>query len=382
MNAIQKIFYRGQQLFSLGAVLTALCLALTSQVFAVPEADKPDTGLPLPKWIIIEGRQVEAGTLPALGGGLWPDDFNPDEIIHPPMASSLAEGSIAASTGEQDLWLRFLPRSLFGSRRVAEPALAEQPLTELSDEAWLACEKAGGTTRLLDPQGLLSETQSEDLSRLLSFHSEQAGVTAWILLIDARQKLPQDADLSKLASGELARGSACLAVYPVGAPERARLFFTRSVTEAPTTAYLESLLNGCIREAGLSPDPVEQLQRFATQLSIRLFWLERAYPVLKPKAKESPQVIEVAEPMKEVTSTESIATAPSKFFSLWQTVKNYLPIAAALIVLLVVLVLALLRWRKRRQRLSVFLLPDFDPQHETRYGGQHCGGCGTSINFG
>lgn len=362
--------------------MTSLCLALTSQVFAEPENDKPDTGLPLPKWIIIEGRQAEADAPPALGGGLWPDDFNPDEIIHPPMASTLSEGSIAASTSDQDLWLRFLPRSLFGSRRAAEPAPAEQPLSELSDEAWLVCEKVGGTTRLLDPQGLLSEAQSEDLSRLLSFHSEQAGVTAWILLLDARQKLPQDADLSKLASGELAKGSACLAVYPLGAPERARLFFTRSVMEAPTPAYLESLINGCIREAGLSPDPVEQLQRFATQLSIRLFWLERAYPVLKPKPKEAPQDIEVAEPMKEVTSTESIASAPSKFVGLWQRAKYYLSIAVSLLVLLVIIAIGVLRWRKRRQRMTDFRLPDFDPNHETRFGGAHCGGCGASIHFG
>ncbi len=381
MKTLPTSFTRGFHLCRMGQILTAALLTLTPQFFAQSDSDKPDAILPLPKWIVIEGRPTEAATPPPLGGGLWPDDFNPDEIVHPPLTAAANEG-VAAAPGEEELWLRFLPRSLFRSRHAAEPAPAEQPLTELSDEAWRVCEKASGTTRLLDPQGLLSETQSEDLSRLLAFHSEQAGVTAWILLIDARQKLPQDADLSKLASGELARGSSCLAVYPIGAPERARLFFTRSVSEAPSSAYLESLLNGCIREAGLSPDPVEQLQRFATQLSIRLFWLERAYPVLKPKPKESPQVIELAEPMKEVTSTESVASAPSKFFSLWQNVKNYLPAAAALLVLLIALVLALLRWRKRRQRMTEFRLPDFDPQLKTRFGGPHCGGCGASIHFG
>lgn len=371
----------GAHRWRLEIALTTIGLALSPFVFSQSEPDRTDTVLPLPKWIIIEGRPAESGVLPVLGGGLWPDDFNPDEIIHPPMAAAANEGGTALP-GEQELWLRFLPRSLFGSRRATEPAPAEQPLTEMSDEAWHVCEKASGTTRLLDPQGLLSETQSEDLSRLLAFHSEQAGVSAWILLIDARQTLPQNADLSRLASGELAKGSACLAVYPVGAPERARLFFTRSVSEAPSSAYLESLRNGCIREAGLSPDPVEQLQRFATQLSIRLFWLERAYPVLKPKAKESPQVIEVAEPMKEVTSTEFIARPPSKFISLWQGIKHYVAGVVALVVLLALLALVVLRWRKRRQRLTVFRLPDFDPNHETRFGGPHCGGCGSSIHFG
>lgn len=381
MKTEQTVFPLRVHLSWMGSILVATCLTTTAQFFAQSESDKPDAVLPLPKWIVIEGRPTEAGTQPALGGGLWPDDFNPDDIIHPPMEAAANE-IVAALPGEQELWLRFLPRSLFGSRRATEPAPAEQPLTELSDEAWRVCEKATGTTRLLDPQGLLSETQSEDLSRLLAFHSEQAGVTAWVLLLDARQKLPSDADLSKLASGELARGPACLAVYPVGAPERARLFFTRSVSESSTSAYLEALLNGCIRDAGLTPDPVEQLQRFATQLSIRLFWLERAYPVLKPKPKESPLVIEVSEPMKEVTSTESIASAPSKFTNLWQKAKYYLIAAVALFFILAIVAIGLLRWRKRRQRMMEFRLPEFDPHHEVRFGGPHCGGCGASIHFG
>ncbi len=381
MRTIHRPPPRGTRLCSLWFGLAIASLAPWFVAFSQTESDKPDAVLPLPKWIVIEGRPADTATPPVLGGGLWPDDFNPNDIIHPPMAAAANEGANALP-GEQELWLRFLPRSLFASRRAVEPT--PEPLTELSAEAWHACEKASGTTRLLDPQGLLAETQSQDLSRLLAFHSEQAGVTAWILLIDGRQKLPQNADLSRLASGELERGPACLAVYPVGAPQRARLFFTRSVAEAPSSTYLEALLHGCIREAGISPDPIEQLQRFATQLSIRLFWLERAYPTLKPtpKPKDSPRAIEVAEPLKEVASTEAIAAAPSKYIDLWQGTKNYLLAAVALVILLAIVGILLLRWRKRRQRMMEFRLPDFDPNHEVRFGGPHCGGCGSSIHFG
>jgi len=271
---------------------------------------------------------------------------------------------------------------LFGANRLLEPAPADQPLTEMPAEAWRACENASGSTRLLDPQGLLSETQGEDLTRLLAFHSEQAGVSAWILLVDSRQKLPSDADLSKLASGELARSTTCLAVYSFGAPARTRLFLTQSVSQAAAPGYLESLLNGCVREASLSPDPVEQLQRFATQLSIRLFWLERAYPVLKPKVVETPHAMETPESLSEVISIESSVAPPSKFLVFWRSAKYYISAAGGLLVLFVLILIAFARWRKRRNRMKVWRLPDFDHHHETRFGGPHCGGCGASIHFG
>lgn len=381
MTAIATFPLTRQQNCAVIGGLAAIFLALAGAASSQSEPDKPDAVLPLPKWIIIEGHPVEAGTVPELGGGLWPDDFKAEDIIHSSSSMAANEGGPPLPS-EEELWMRFLPRSLFGARLLTQPAPAEQPQTELSDEAWHACEKASGASHLLDPQGLLSETQSEDLSRLLAFHSEQAGVTAWILLIDARQKLPHDADLTKLASGAVAKGASCLAVYPLGAPERTRLFFTSSVTQAPTPSYLDTLINGCVREAGLSSDPVEQLQRFATQLSIRLFWLERAYPVLKPKPKETPSIIEVSEPMKEITSIESVVRVPSKFVGIWQGAKYHLAGAAALVAILALLVIAVIRWRKRRQRLTVFRLPDFDSNHETRYGGPHCGGCGSSIHFG
>jgi len=350
---------------------------------AVPE--RADGGLALPQW-------EDSSTTSLPGSGLWPDDFNPALIVHPAMLSP-GEGDAAQAQpaeevqAEEDSWLRFLPRSLFSNRK-QQPAI-EPVIADLPAEHLRAIEDAPGDDRVLDPQGILGEAQSEELTRLLAFHAENAGVEARFLLLDADQQLPPGTDLSRIASGEIVRGSVCLVVYPLGAPQRARLFLTRNVTQEVPPAYLESLAAACRRDAAETPDAAEQLQRFATQLSIRLFWLERAYPTVKPEPVLStlPTVRSSEPPSVQSLSEVTLPGAPPARdrLALDRVSRQWLPYVglglAGLLCAAMVSTL-LIRWRRRRHSQSVWLLSDDELRHPARFGGPHCGGCGASVKYG
>lgn len=360
----------------------SVVLAASAQA-AEGAPEKADGGLALPQW-------EDSATASFPSSGLWPEDFNPALIIHPPMPSP-GEGDAAQAAqeaqAEEDSWLRFLPRGLFSNRK-PQPVI-EPPIVDLPVEHLRAIENAQGGERVLDPQGILGEAQSEELTRLLAFHAENAGVEARFLLLDADQQLPPGTDLSRIASGEIVRRSVCLVVYPLGAPQRARLFLTRNVTQEVPPSYLESLAAACRRDAAETPDAAEQLQRFATQLSIRLFWLERAYPAVKPESvlaalpalqrSEPPSV----QSLSEVTLPG--ATPVRDRLTLDAVNRQWLPyvgLGLAVILFAAMVSTLLLRWRRRRQSQSVWLLSEDELHHPARFGGPHCGGCGASVKYG
>ena len=63
--------------------------------------------------------------------------------------------------------------------------------------------------------------------------------------------------------------------------------------------YLRGILQACVQDAMRASDPIEQLQRFATQLSIRLIWMDRAYPGIFVQPESVPE----AQPPVPVTLT-------------------------------------------------------------------------------
>lgn len=299
----------------------------------------------------------------------------------------LSNGEQAAANVADDSWLRFLPRSLFSNRKV--PETIEPALVDISAEALRAGENAPGDARVIDPQGILGEAQTEDLTRFLAFHSENASVEARFLLLDAGQQLPPDADVSRIASGEIARGSGCLVVYPIGAPERARVFLSQNVTRSVEAAYLETLAAACRLDAQKVSDPVEQLQRFATQLSTRLFWLERAYPAVKPEPAEVALPALEAHPqapvptLSEVSLTGSALSGGRFTFAVFR--QQWLPwigIGLTVALLVATTMIMLVRWLRRRRRQTVWLLPDYDHRQPMRFGGPHCGACGATVKYG
>ena len=363
--------------FSGGRVLWLSCLAsMITSACLISAEEKQEGGPVLPKWL------EEASPAP-LGGGLWPEDFKPADVVHPADATAVTPNE--EMVGSKESWLRFIPKGILGGR--AQAASPPAPaLVNLPAEALSVCEKLPGSTLLMDPESLLTGAQTEDITRFLSFHAERAGIPAYFLIIGPNQALAPDSDLTALASGDLVRKPACLVVYPFAAPARARIFFSRPVSKVVEHAYLQSLSATCIAETSGKRDPMEQLQHFAMQLSIRLSWLERTYPNAKdmPQERKSAAGPAKASPvlLREVTPSPPKVSLLARC-ELWMKRWGVVVFCSfAVLVAGIVALVLLRRWQKRRLSQMVWILPDFDHRHPVRFGGPHCGGCGATVRFG
>jgi hypothetical protein len=348
-----------------------------------------DTLLPLPAWTDHDMSLLneENGAIP-LGGYLWPDGLNPDSLLPPetsptrmPPENLLAGDSVGLlSATQRKGFLLFIPKPRpVIPGKTPPPVTPPQKLVDVGPDFLRECENLEPDAGLLDPQGLLAETESEDLRRLLTYHAGQAGTFANILLLDSDQQLPASADLSRIAQGSLVQDHACLTVYPLAEPWRARLFMTREITDKVPTDYLRGMLQACVQDAMQASDPVEQLQRFSTQLSIRLIWMERAHADIfaLPEEKVSP---ESSPPPALSEVTRAPAPAPAPPLLRWKPIAI---VAGSVLAGLLVLILAwriARRWHRRRMRNSVWILPEVEVKQ--RYGAPHCGQGGVWIRFG
>jgi hypothetical protein len=348
-----------------------------------------DALLPLPAWTEHDMMLLdeEHGAIP-LGGYLWPDGLNPDSILPPetsptrtPPDSLIAGDPIGLlSSAHRQGFLLFIPKPRPLVAGKTPPAVTPpQKITEVGPDFLRECEGLAPDAGLLDPHALLAETESEDLRRLLTYHAGQAGTFANILLLDSDQQLPASADLSRIAQGRLVQDHACLAVYPLAEPWRARLFMTREITDKVPTEYLRSILQACVQDAMQASDPVEQLQRFATQLSIRLIWMERAHADVFtiPEEKVSPSETSPPPALAEITSAPPPAPAPPPLP--WQFIAIAATSVLAGILGLILIWRIVRRWHRRRMRNSVWILPEVEVRQH--YGAPHCGQGGAWIRF-
>jgi len=331
-------------------------LSIVHCVHAAGEVEE----LPLPAWVSEgEGRSgplVELTLLPEVTAASTED--NPDNPFK-----------------------RFIPRS-----KLAPPA-KDLPVTlvPLSAEYIGLSENADSESYLLDPQRILSETQTEDLQRLLSYHASGSKITAYLLLLNKDQILPSDFDVSKLASGTLLHKTSCLLVYPLGQPTRARFFMSKEIGQTAPVGQLAAMAQDCIRGALQVSDEVEQIQRFATQLSIRLFWLERACKLgdtaIPAKLSASPEVNNSVDLLPEITSEPVKTDLLPDYFIKWKRIGMIALAVLASLFLAFVASIFIWRWKRKQARRTVWLLPEI-PDHPLRFGGPHGGGCGATVDFG
>jgi hypothetical protein len=350
-----------------------------------------DALLPLPAWTEHDMSLLneENGSIP-LGGYLWPDGLNPDSLLPPetsptrvPPESLMAADSVGllSSTHRQG-FLLFIPKPRPVVAGKTPPAVTPpQKMVDVGADFLRECESLEPDAGLLDPHGLLAETDSEDLRRLLTYHAGQASTFANILLLDSDQQLPASADLSRIARGRLVQDHACLTVYPLAEPWRARLFMTREITDKVPMSYLRGILQACVQDAMQASDPVEQLQRFATQLSIRLIWMERAHADVFAIPDENVAPEPSPPPaLAEVTSAPALIRTAPPLLLRWQPIAFVAATALASLLGLLLAWRIARRWHRRRMRNSVWILPEVEVKQ--RYGAPHCGQGGAWIRFG
>jgi protein-S-isoprenylcysteine O-methyltransferase Ste14 len=89
--------------------------------------------------------------------------------------------------------------------------------------------------------------------------------------------------------------------------------------------------------------------------------------------------------LSEVTPPQSVPSFMSRLGAMLTVSRNWLLLAAAAIVAAIVLFVLgslLLRWKRRRMRQYVWVLPEPSSAPAIRLGGPHCGASGAFIRYG
>jgi hypothetical protein len=343
--------------------------------------------LPLPRWSEQELRSFRE-SLPATGsqGVLFPEhggmatDIN--ELMRAPLPTGPRlehlfnghEAEISPRLKPEDMRL-FLPESILGNLPQNNPAGTRLPtpvssIREVSPEFMHVCERSHPEDYVIDPEHLVPEMQNHDIAGFLEFHARDASIKLHVLVIAHDHRLPADADLGKVASGGLLQRDACLLVYPLGEPWRARLFVSKSVHEQTSGAFLSETAKACLQEALQASDVHDQLHRYAVHLSTRLFWLQRA--LAGETSVDSKKDQSLAEITPEITARME---QPED----WSIVVSIMP-WLCLVTLVSVVLQKVVRQRRLKRQKSVWLLPE--PETIPRLGGAFTGGGGGMIRYG
>jgi hypothetical protein len=286
-------------------------------------------------------------------------------------------GEIIPRLRAQDL-LSFLPDASKEEVRQAQPT-AKTQLREASEAFLRSAAESPGDRYLIDPAGLLPEMTAMGIERLLEFHAGDARIDLFVLVMAKNETLPANMNLDSIASGKLVSREACLVVYPLAEPWRARLLVSRTVHDKASPLFLSETAGECVRQALVAAETGDQLERFVTTLSPRLFGLQKAMG-------EAPEVAPPAASLRDVAAVGDIATmSPSEKPLPESADAEIVPIligGTALVGLLAGGTWAGRRWRRlrlARMQTSVWILPE--PEVPPRLGGAFCGGAGLVIRY-
>lgn len=377
------------QAAALGFMVSLGCSPSLADVPPANSDTVEEAALPLPRWSEQELKTFR-NTLPGLGGILpEADDALPEvpETLSSPFslgpkleASPPPDGSILPRLRPEDMRL-FLPESLLNQpnspQQFSSPPAPNSlsTLKEVPPEFLAVASRALANEYLIDPGTVLTEMQQQDIYRFLEFHAHEARIKLHVLVLAGDRKLPTDANLDSVCSNSLAKGRACLLVYPLGEPWRARLFLSQAVYEKTSADFLKETVQSCVKEALQSSETHDQLHNYCVELSTRLFWLQRALgDSATPSSAQSQPLTEISGERQSMASPATAARLHSPFI---------LGIgASALLAVLIArpTVRRLKRWRTQRLQNRVWLLPEVETI--PRLGGAFTGGGGVLMRYG
>lgn len=222
---------------------------------------------------------------------------------------------------------------------------------------------------LMDPQEMLSRQEFRDRESFLNYHAEDSRVKLYVYLFDAEQQLPDGRSLQQTFDEHLkGTGPAALVFYFLGRPERSEMVLSADIRSVVTREERERALRTAIREAFEKSDPVHQLDNFSVELSIRLYWFEKA--MAAPSLDRAAEDELVAEPPGPLPIT--LPPAESR-------VLEYLN--RSLWIILVLVLSVVLGWMGRfiaRRRVN-HVFPEVEV--EPLLGAPHAAGVGAVISF-
>ena len=153
--------------------------------------------------------------------------------------------------------------------------------------------------RVLDPQSQLTQSRLDGILHFLGYHFKEARSAIHIMVLKPMQRLPSHLDLQEIHEQWFGDSLSVLVVYNFGNPGMSRLIFgketERRVPEARRVNACVESINGAM----IASNAEDQLERFLTELSRKLYWIEDVY--------HGEQVSEAA---ADGASAEDLATPP------------------------------------------------------------------------
>ena len=349
--------------------------------------------LVLPEWSKADRKlySAEKKRFPGLGGGLWPPELYPMPTFERPPAP------LAAFQADQDtnavpelarLASQAREGKGDGASNLKFPVLSlASPAPELAPEELASPQMdlyfgQKPVDFLVDPPRLLTETQKDDVVRLLQHHARDSQIPLYLFLLDRNQRMPKGFDLASLLDCWFGETSACVLIVHLGAPRESQFMFTSSLRNEIGAHKMDQWLQECITSAQIASEPIDQVERFVAQNSLRIFWLEKMLHPLPVVNADEAQA-------KPPVNTAPTAIAP--FFSAPTVLVNYqAPRAMAWNSFsltgiggagLLAAGSLLRAWLRKSRRMVAEPRRLSEEETNAYLAAPHCGGHGASIHF-
>ena len=231
---------------------------------------------------------------------------------------------------------------------------------------------SSGSAVLIDPQGFLNSAERTALTEQLRRHGVNSRIAIRVMLFAGDQRMPDEAAALTQSILRREKRPTALVHFFMTEPERSRLYLGPDLEGRLREGEAELVAFQTGRDARKGNTPVEQLDEFCAQLSIRLYWIERSLG----------WVDEVEEVREEMTS-EALALAAggnSVVEKLKSSVAGAWAHSGLVLALLGAAFASLLGahlWLRSRRTCE---FPQFDVP--PRLGGEHAAGIGAVISFG
>lgn len=206
---------------------------------------------PLPEWSEEDMRRWEQG----------------DELISDMLFQSQQDTEPVAPMIEGFSWQDY-------EREVAE----EKKVRDIPADVLDAYFSRKPSSFLIDPQNILTRQEYRDRLSFLKYHDSDSRVGLYVYLFEGQQDLPSEMEVEQLFKEQFSdAGPTALVMYYMDEPGRAELHLSDELIRSVGQAERRRALQSAINQARSKSQPVDQLDSFCVQMSIRLYWMEKAW---------------------------------------------------------------------------------------------------------
>ncbi len=221
--------------------------------------------------------------------------------------------------------------------------------------------------RLVDPQELITQARRDGVLHFLDYHFNEARSTIHLFILKPNQRFPSHVDLNELHRQWFGADSLnVMVIYNFGNPGMSRLIFGTEADQRVSEEQRSAACMDSISEAIVAANAEDQLERFLTKLSGKLYWIEQMFHGQQAEA-ERPDAGTVANEASP-SATMSIPNSKPKLFLTALTVTALLGSVAAGIIAL-----------QRRASKKTYYFPN--RRIHPRLGGPYGGGNRLVVSF-